>query len=391
MIILCCMIAAHFVTANHYIEVIFVDSIMIANTILSKRRQKGMTQDDLADHFGVTKASVSKWEKGLSYPDITLLPLLAAFFDISIDELIGYTPQLSKGEIKSLYLKFTSDFLKKPYKDVMAEIQQAIKKYYSCYPFLLQMAILLMNHHLLAEEGEARNNVLEDALALCCRIKTESDDMVLRQEVNSFEAVLNLVLNRPTEVIDLLHDSTLRPISHDELVLATAYKLRGDATAAKQALQITNYQYVLHLVESVVRLLPLYTSESERFEEILRRGLAVADVFQLDALHPYTYCQLTMTAAICLVELGDKEWALSLLEKCVDACAHPDFPVAPRGDAYFDLLEDWMNDNDLGNNMPGDPVLLRIAYLEQLKTPALAPLFEMPEYKRILAKAKGMQ
>ena len=368
-----------------------MDSITIANTILSKRRLKGMTQDDLADHFGVTKASVSKWEKGLSYPDITLLPLLAAFFDISIDELMGYTPQLSKGDIKSLYLKFTSDFLKKPYKDVMAEVQQAIKKYYSCYPFLLQMAILLMNHHLLAEEGEARDNVLEDALALCRRIKTESDDLLLRQEVNSFEAVLNLVLNRPTEVIDLLYDITLRPLNHDELVLVAAYELKGDVAAARQALQISNYQKVLHLINTTVRLLPLYKNESERFEEILQRGLVVADTFQLDTLHPYTYSQLTLTAAICLVELGDMERALSLLEKCVDACASPDFPVAPRGDAYYDLLEDWMNGHDLGNNMPGDPTLLKTAYLEQLKAPVFAPLFELPEYKRILAKVQSMQ
>lgn len=368
-----------------------MDSITIANTILTKRRQKGMTQDDLADHFGVTKASVSKWEKGQSYPDITLLPLLAAFFDISIDELMGYTRQLSKQDIKSLYLKFTSDFLEKPYEDVMAEVQQAIKKYYSCYPFLLQMAILLMNHHLLAEEGEARDIVLDDALGLCRRVKSESDDFVLQQKANSFEAVLNLVLNRPIEVIDLLYNNTLQPINHDELVLATAYMLKGDVAAAKQTLQITNYQNVLHLVNSTVKLLPLYKSERERFEEALQRGLVVADAFHLDTLHPYTYSQLALTAAICLVELGDKERALSLLEKCVDACDRPDYPVAPRGDDYYDLLEDWMNGHDLGNNMPGDPALLKIAYLEQLKAPVFAPLYEMPEYKRVLAKANGMQ
>lgn len=368
-----------------------MDKITIANTILLKRRQKGMTQDELADYFGVTKASVSKWEKGQSYPDITLLPLMASYFDISIDELMGYTPQLSTQDIKMLYLKFTSDFLIKPYEEVMSEVQQTIKKYFSCYPFLLQMAVLLMNHHLLSEEGKERDTVLEDALELCRRVKSESDDLALQQKANSFEAVLNLILNRPIEVIDLLYNNTLQPINHDELVLATAYELKGDITAAKQALQITNYQKVLHLINSTVRLLPLYKNESERFEEILQRGMVVADAYQLDTLHPYTYSQLTLTAATCLVELGDMERALSLMEKCVDACARPDFPVAPRGDSYFDLLADWMNGHDLGNNMPGDPALLRIAYLEQLKAPVFAPLFEMPEYKRILAKANGMQ
>ena len=41
-----------------------MNDINIAGTILSKRRERGMTQDDLAVHIGVSKASVSKWETG---------------------------------------------------------------------------------------------------------------------------------------------------------------------------------------------------------------------------------------------------------------------------------------------------------------------------------------
>ena len=80
-----------------------MNDINIAGTILSKRRERGMTQDDLAVHMGVSKASVSKWETGQCFPDITILPQLAAFFGISIDELMGYRPQLSRDEIRVLY------------------------------------------------------------------------------------------------------------------------------------------------------------------------------------------------------------------------------------------------------------------------------------------------
>lgn len=70
--------------------------INIARVIINKRREKGLTQNDLASYIGVSKASVSKWETGQSYPDITFLPQLSAFFNISIDELMGYEPQMSK-------------------------------------------------------------------------------------------------------------------------------------------------------------------------------------------------------------------------------------------------------------------------------------------------------
>ena len=55
--------------------------INIARTIINKRKEKGLTQDELANYIGVSKAAVSKWEIGQSYPDITLLPQLAAFFN----------------------------------------------------------------------------------------------------------------------------------------------------------------------------------------------------------------------------------------------------------------------------------------------------------------------
>ena len=73
--------------------------IKLAEVLAAKRHEKGVTQDELAAYVGVSKASVSKWETGHSYPDITLLPVLASYFDISIDRLMSYSPQLTKPEI----------------------------------------------------------------------------------------------------------------------------------------------------------------------------------------------------------------------------------------------------------------------------------------------------
>ena len=84
--------------------------INIHKIIADKRKEKGITQEELAAYIGITKASVSKWETGQSYPDITFLPLLASYFNISIDELISYTPQMEQEDIKNLYYQedFTS-------------------------------------------------------------------------------------------------------------------------------------------------------------------------------------------------------------------------------------------------------------------------------------------
>ena len=123
--------------------------INIAKMIAKKRKEKKITQDELAKYLGVSKAAISKWENGQSYPDITFLPILASYFNVSIDELIGYEPQMMKKDIKSLYQRLCYDFTNRPFNDVIEECQDIIRKYYSCFPLLFQMAVLIINHSML--------------------------------------------------------------------------------------------------------------------------------------------------------------------------------------------------------------------------------------------------
>lgn len=58
--------------------------INIGRVLIKNRHKRGITQDELATHLGVSKGAVSKWETGSSLPDILLLPQLASYFDISI-------------------------------------------------------------------------------------------------------------------------------------------------------------------------------------------------------------------------------------------------------------------------------------------------------------------
>ena len=64
--------------------------------------------------MGVSKASVSKWETGNSYPDVVFLPQLAAYFNISLDELMGYEPQMTDKDIRALYTELIGEFAAKP-------------------------------------------------------------------------------------------------------------------------------------------------------------------------------------------------------------------------------------------------------------------------------------
>ena len=61
--------------------------------ISSIRREKGLTQKDLAEKLNVTDKAVSKWERDIALPDINTLPKLAEILNITIEELIAAKPQ----------------------------------------------------------------------------------------------------------------------------------------------------------------------------------------------------------------------------------------------------------------------------------------------------------
>ncbi|MBR5312194.1 MAG: helix-turn-helix transcriptional regulator [Clostridia bacterium] len=70
--------------------------IKLSEQMRELRRKRGSTQDELAQALGVTPQAVSRWENGICYPDMELLPAMANYFGVSIDELFGYQTERSQ-------------------------------------------------------------------------------------------------------------------------------------------------------------------------------------------------------------------------------------------------------------------------------------------------------
>ena len=76
-----------------------MNTIKIHEQIAFLRKQKGLTQEELANALGVTNQAVSKWESGQCCPDIQLLPEIAKLFEVSVDELLGCDSAKGLGDI----------------------------------------------------------------------------------------------------------------------------------------------------------------------------------------------------------------------------------------------------------------------------------------------------
>ena len=120
-------------------------NIYFSENIKSFRKQRNLTQEGLADLLGVTFQAVSKWERGESFHDITLLPVIAAFFDVSIVDLLGVDKAKNEEEILLIIDKFDNG------KYIGAEgtlgfVTEAYKKYPSDFRIVVRYLHALINH-----------------------------------------------------------------------------------------------------------------------------------------------------------------------------------------------------------------------------------------------------
>lgn len=367
-------------------EVKEMKELNISKCIIQKRKEKGITQEQLADYIGVSKASVSKWESSQSYPDILLLPEIATYFNITVDELIGYSPQLTKDDIKKIYTKFCKDFATRPFGEVMNEYEQMIKEYYSCFPFLLTMVQLLLNHFTLTDTDENKKALLQKCVFLCRRIKDESDVVDEIRQANSMEAVAEMFSSNFTRVIDLL-DSTIVPVSGEDELLIQAYMSVGDSKKAAKICQVNLYQKVISILSLLTINASMHMSEPATFETIYQQGRQIIKSFDLKNMVCNPVAGIHLVAAQSYIMQQDNEKALDALEEYVDIVCGYTYPLKIRGSSYFNYIDEWIEESiPLGSIIPRDENAVKKSFIDVLYNPIFESIKDDDKYKLLMSR-----
>ncbi len=139
----------------------------LSENIRNLRKQKGLTQQQLAEALDVTAGAVHKWETGMSYPEIYTLVEIADYFDTSVDYLLGYE---IKGSNLETSLTRIAAMLRNNDPDILYETERFLKKYPNSFKAVLVCALA------------------------CLTIGAERhDNEILKHSLNLFDRSLDLI------------------------------------------------------------------------------------------------------------------------------------------------------------------------------------------------------
>ena len=138
--------------------------LKLHENIKNFRRERGLTQEKLAEALGVTVGAVSKWENGNNTPDIIMLGILADFFDVSVDVLIGY--DMSSKRVDDIVSRINNFSAEHKYDEAIAVSRDALTRYPHDFRILFSSGMMynaMAWEHQDAEMAKTAIHLLEES------------------------------------------------------------------------------------------------------------------------------------------------------------------------------------------------------------------------------------
>lgn len=134
--------------------------LYLGSIIRECRMKKGLTQEQLGQELGVSTQSISRWENSATYPDIIMLPIIADYFEITIDQLMGRTRECKAEEREA----FFSDIQQLSVDERINRLREVLQTYPQDIYFMFSLANNLYRMAATQSTGDAKIELEVDIL-----------------------------------------------------------------------------------------------------------------------------------------------------------------------------------------------------------------------------------
>ena len=253
--------------------------LSIGANIKRFRNQLNLTQDEVASHLGISFQSVSKWERGDGYPDIEMLPSLANYFGISVDELLGVSEKTKKEKYDEINAKWADNNKNGLHYENINLMRDALKKFPNDALLLVQLSTSLEKLDGTPDEKEKN---LKESIAIQEQIINYCDDCEVRgatlfnicfayQKIGEHEKALeqakklpNLYKARENALVYFLEGEEKRKIASEALT-PIVWAVSHHLTALYETENNTEY------LNKAIKIIDILFEEKERDVFIQRR------------------------------------------------------------------------------------------------------------------------
>lgn len=193
----------------------------IGSTIKRLRREKDITQEQLAEYLGITSRAISQWECDRTDPDISQLPALCHIFDVSSDVLLGIDIENNNEEIKK-YLDTAQNLCHQgKWEEYTAILREANRKFPRDYKIMQTLADAIINEY--SRKGIKE---YEEVFDLCNRILAECTDSTTRYKAIATLGTAYGYAGKKDEMLKLAEEMPRAHFSYENFMM---YRWKGDA------------------------------------------------------------------------------------------------------------------------------------------------------------------
>lgn len=284
----------------------------IGDVIKKYRKNKGMTQEEMAVRLGVTAPAVNKWERGNTLPDVALLAPIARLLGITTDELLSFKDDLTDEEISQYLLKIQKDLESKDFHDIFLSVKEKVEEYPNCEKLIWQAAVILDAKRMTIElpSQDKYDKVIFGWYERCL---LSEDERIRNQAADSlFHAFIRQEdYEKAAQYLDYFSLENPDRKRKEALVNSKTGK-RTEAYRAYEELIFSAYQHI-QMTLNDLRILYMEDDDHEMARKLVEVSSSAASTFEMGK-----YNEICFGLDVAAWE-KDIEWTAQLIQELLDS------------------------------------------------------------------------
>ena len=296
-----------------------MDKLPIGEVIFKLRKEKNITQDQLGNFISVSTAAVSKWESGISYPDITLLPILAAFFNVSIDMLLNYNIEISDDEVMKIFSKCEAEFSSGDLEKAIDISKSYVLKHPGSYLLKLRIGFLFTMYSWKGKGEEEYMNMLVYAIELFEDVAKNCSKMELVEAALFQLGSLYSGIGEEDKAIEALNKINKSQCDPND-ILASIYIQKNELKKGRELLQSKLYKSINDISLICMGLVNSYSKDDKALnliEKYYNLSIKIKEAFMPEAASVIGLSTEYLNFSQSYLKFNEKEKAIDMLKKMV--------------------------------------------------------------------------